>query len=100
MPRVFVATWNVGGKSPHSGLNLDDFLHVHDQADIYVLGYWLSVSLSLCLSLIHSLTSYRWAFKLQDCKKRRGIEGIDNLCYMLVFFLIFSFFPSSSNLVY
>ena len=39
MPRVFVATWNVGGKSPHSSLNLDDFLHVHDQADIYVLGY-------------------------------------------------------------
>ncbi|XP_010658880.1 type I inositol polyphosphate 5-phosphatase 10 isoform X2 [Vitis vinifera] len=37
--RVFVATWNVGGKSPHSGLNLDDFLHVHDQADIYVLGF-------------------------------------------------------------
>ncbi|BBG96755.1 DNAse I-like superfamily protein [Prunus dulcis] len=25
--RVFVATWNVGGKSPHNGLNLDDFLH-------------------------------------------------------------------------
>lgn len=37
--RVFVATWNVGGKSPHSGLNLDDFLQVHDHFDIYVLGY-------------------------------------------------------------
>ncbi|CAK9143047.1 unnamed protein product [Ilex paraguariensis] len=37
--RVFVATWNVGGKSPHSGLNLDDFLQVHDPSDIYVLGF-------------------------------------------------------------
>ncbi|KAJ6767549.1 TYPE IV INOSITOL POLYPHOSPHATE 5-PHOSPHATASE 9 [Salix koriyanagi] len=36
--RVFVATWNAGGKSPHSGLNLDDFLQVHDESDIYVLG--------------------------------------------------------------
>lgn len=37
--RVFSATWNVGGISPHGGLNLDDFLQVHDQSDIYVLGY-------------------------------------------------------------
>ena len=58
MSRVFVATWNVGGKSPHSGLNLDDFLHVHDQADIYVLGYWLSLSLSLSLSLTLSLLTF------------------------------------------
>lgn len=36
---VFVATWNVGGKSPHSGLNLDDFLQVRDESDIYVLGF-------------------------------------------------------------
>ncbi|CAN1258581.1 Type I inositol polyphosphate 5-phosphatase 10 [Linum perenne] len=39
MVRIFVATWNVGGKSPHSGLNLDDVLQVHNQADIYVLGF-------------------------------------------------------------
>ncbi|KAF9675067.1 hypothetical protein SADUNF_Sadunf10G0192900 [Salix dunnii] len=37
--RVFVATWNVGGKSPHSNLNLDDILQVHDESDIYVLGF-------------------------------------------------------------
>ncbi|KAJ6892712.1 type I inositol polyphosphate 5-phosphatase 10-like isoform X2 [Populus alba x Populus x berolinensis] len=37
--RVFVATWNVGGKSPHSDLNLDDILQVHDESDIYVLGF-------------------------------------------------------------
>ncbi|KAF3434316.1 hypothetical protein FNV43_RR25419 [Rhamnella rubrinervis] len=37
--RVFVATWNVGGVSPHAGLNLDDFLQVDHQSDIYVLGF-------------------------------------------------------------
>ncbi|XP_044461717.1 type I inositol polyphosphate 5-phosphatase 10-like [Mangifera indica] len=37
--RVFVATWNVGGKSPHSGLNLADFLQANNQSDIYVLGF-------------------------------------------------------------
>uniref|UniRef100_A0A5B7AXN0 Putative type I inositol 1,4,5-trisphosphate 5-phosphatase CVP2-like isoform X1 n=1 Tax=Davidia involucrata TaxID=16924 RepID=A0A5B7AXN0_DAVIN len=37
--RVFVATWNVAGKSPQSDLNLDDFLHVQHESDIYVLGF-------------------------------------------------------------
>ncbi|XXG52587.1 hypothetical protein AAC387_Pa03g0879 [Persea americana] len=37
--RVFVATWNVGGKPPHDGLNLEDFLHVDDSLDLYVLGF-------------------------------------------------------------
>lgn len=40
-----MATWNVGGKSPHSGLNLDTLLHVHSEYDIYVLGYTISKSL-------------------------------------------------------
>ncbi|KAA8514777.1 hypothetical protein F0562_017956 [Nyssa sinensis] len=37
--RVFVATWNVAGKSPHGDLNLDDFLQVQHESDIYVLGF-------------------------------------------------------------
>ncbi|GAB4843350.1 Type IV inositol polyphosphate 5-phosphatase 7 [Ancistrocladus abbreviatus] len=36
---VFVATWNVGGKSPPRNLNLDDWLHASPPADIYVLGF-------------------------------------------------------------
>lgn len=36
---VFVATWNVGGKSPSSNLSLDDWLHSAPPADIYVLGF-------------------------------------------------------------
>ncbi|KAE8654309.1 Type I inositol 1,4,5-trisphosphate 5-phosphatase 1 [Hibiscus syriacus] len=34
--RMFVGTWNVGGKSPHEGLNIRDWL---GSADIYVLGF-------------------------------------------------------------
>ncbi|RWR88953.1 type IV inositol polyphosphate 5-phosphatase 7-like protein [Cinnamomum micranthum f. kanehirae] len=37
--RIFVATWNVGGKSPTSHLNLEDWLHASPPADIYVLGF-------------------------------------------------------------
>lgn len=37
--RVFVATWNVGGKPPHGGLNLNDFIPADDHSDMYVLGY-------------------------------------------------------------
>ncbi|KAJ7972513.1 Type I inositol polyphosphate 5-phosphatase [Quillaja saponaria] len=37
--RMFVGTWNVGGKSPHEGLNLKDWLSSPDPADIYVLGF-------------------------------------------------------------
>ena len=37
--RIFVATWNVAGKSPPGYLNLEDWLHASPPADIYVLGY-------------------------------------------------------------
>lgn len=37
--RIFVATWNVGGKSPPSYLSLEDWLHTSPPADIYVLGF-------------------------------------------------------------
>nr|GEU80354.1 Toll/interleukin-1 receptor (TIR) domain-containing protein [Tanacetum cinerariifolium] len=35
----FLATWNVGGKSPSSKMNLNDWLHAAPPADIYVLGF-------------------------------------------------------------
>ncbi|URE36858.1 inositol-1,4,5-trisphosphate 5-phosphatase' [Musa troglodytarum] len=39
--RVFVGTWNVGGRPPHGGLNLRDWLMStpSSPADIYVLGF-------------------------------------------------------------
>ncbi|KAF2610971.1 hypothetical protein F2Q70_00010784 [Brassica cretica] len=37
--RVFVATWNVGGRTPNNDLNLEDFLLVEGTADIYICGF-------------------------------------------------------------
>ncbi|KAF3324357.1 type I inositol 1,4,5-trisphosphate 5-phosphatase CVP2-like protein [Carex littledalei] len=37
--RLFVSTWNVGGKSPNRNLSIDDWLHSSPPADIYVLGF-------------------------------------------------------------
>ncbi|XP_022574090.2 type I inositol polyphosphate 5-phosphatase 8 isoform X2 [Brassica napus] len=37
--KMFVGTWNVGGKSPHDGLELKDWLKSSTDADIYVLGF-------------------------------------------------------------
>lgn len=44
--RIFVATWNVAGKSPPSYLNLEDWLHTSPPADIYVLGYAKLIQIS------------------------------------------------------
>lgn len=37
--RMFVGTWNVGGKAPNGSLNLKDWLISSSPADIYVLGF-------------------------------------------------------------
>jgi hypothetical protein len=37
--RIFASTWNVGGKSPSKGLDLDEWLHSSPPADIYILGF-------------------------------------------------------------
>ncbi|KAI3984426.1 hypothetical protein MKX01_011380 [Papaver californicum] len=37
--RLFIGTWNAGGKSPHEGLNIKDWLCTNSPADIYVLGF-------------------------------------------------------------
>ncbi|KAL0333305.1 UNVERIFIED_CONTAM: Type I inositol polyphosphate 5-phosphatase 8 [Sesamum angustifolium] len=37
--RMFVGTWNVGGKYPHDDLDLNDCLKTKEPADVYVLGF-------------------------------------------------------------
>lgn len=37
--RMLVGTWNVGGKTPHEGLNIRDWFTTQAPADIYVLGF-------------------------------------------------------------
>jgi len=36
--RVTIGTWNVGGRAPCDGLEIDDWLGVKEPADIYILG--------------------------------------------------------------
>ncbi|KAM7271476.1 hypothetical protein ACFE04_030690 [Oxalis oulophora] len=44
--RIYVATWNVAGKTPNNGLDLEDFLLSEGSADIYVCGFQEIVPLS------------------------------------------------------
>ncbi|KAF2293069.1 hypothetical protein GH714_036023 [Hevea brasiliensis] len=44
--RIFAGTWNVGGRTPNSSLNLEDFLQVEGCADLYVCGFQEIVPLS------------------------------------------------------
>ncbi|KMZ64715.1 Inositol-1, 4, 5-trisphosphate 5-Phosphatase-like protein [Zostera marina] len=37
--KIFVTTWNVGGKPPPNYLNLEDWLQTSPPADIYILGF-------------------------------------------------------------
>lgn len=43
--RIFVGTWNVAGRSPVGSLavDLDEWLNLKDMAEVYVLGYVVSV---------------------------------------------------------
>lgn len=58
MIRMFVGTWNVGGKSPHEGLDLKDWLKSPAEADIYVLGYAYNHINFLLLLIYRFWTNY------------------------------------------
>ncbi|EPS73279.1 hypothetical protein M569_01477 [Genlisea aurea] len=45
--RIFVGTWNVGGNSPHDGVDFNDWLKPQTPADIYVLGFQEVVPLNV-----------------------------------------------------
>ncbi|CAN0919645.1 Type I inositol polyphosphate 5-phosphatase 5 [Linum grandiflorum] len=44
--RIYVATWNVGGRTPDASMNLEDFLQVHESPDLYICGFQEIVPLS------------------------------------------------------
>ncbi|XP_019059697.1 PREDICTED: type I inositol polyphosphate 5-phosphatase 5 [Tarenaya hassleriana] len=44
--RVLVATWNVGGRTPNTDLNLEEFLLLEGTADLYICGFQEIVPLS------------------------------------------------------
>ncbi|KAK9154471.1 hypothetical protein Sjap_001951 [Stephania japonica] len=76
--RVFVATWNVGGKPPHSGLNLNNFLPVDEECDIYVLGFQEIVPLNAgnVLVLEDNEPAVKWLTLInQALNKRAGLNS-------------------------
>ncbi|CAI0420196.1 unnamed protein product [Linum tenue] len=44
--RIYVATWNVGGRTPDASWNLEDFLQVDETPDLYICGFQEIVPLS------------------------------------------------------
>lgn len=64
--RIFASTWNVGGKSPSKGLDLDEWLHSSPPADIYILGYVLPEALSFWTTLC-STYQWTWAIVFNSC---------------------------------
>ncbi|THG04872.1 hypothetical protein TEA_010113 [Camellia sinensis var. sinensis] len=86
--RVYVATWNVGGKPPPNSLNLDDFLQVDDQSDIYVLGQSLNKSPNLTIvSGAQDSLSFQRASSLKKARKNFQVENTRRLkscnCYTI-----------------
>lgn len=86
--RVFVATWNAGGKSPPSQLNLDDILQVNNQADIYVLGFQEIVPLNAGNVLVigDNEPAGKWlALINQSLNKQTAVKGNKSLGGSLFF---------------
>lgn len=64
-----MATWNVGGKTPNAGLNLEDFLQMEGSADIYVLGY--GIHYFFFFNLLLMKTCYKAATRCNVCLSTR-----------------------------
>ncbi|XP_038980128.1 type I inositol polyphosphate 5-phosphatase 8-like [Phoenix dactylifera] len=70
--RMFVGTWNVGGRAPHGGLNLKDWLMSTPlPADIYVLGFQEIVPLNAgnVLGAEDKGPAYRWLSLIRQALK-------------------------------
>ncbi|KAK8480297.1 hypothetical protein V6N11_044534, partial [Hibiscus sabdariffa] len=89
--RVFVATWNVGGKSPDSKLNLDDILQVHEESDIYVLGEIVPLNAGNVLVIEDNEPAVKWlalinqSLNKANCVPLRGSKSIASPRGSLVF---------------
>ncbi|MFQ6625760.1 hypothetical protein Gotur_004827 [Gossypium turneri] len=80
--RIFVATWNVAGKSPPSYLNLEDWLHTSPPADIYVLGFQEIVPLNAgnVLGTEDNGPARKWLALIR--KTLNSLPGSSGCCYM------------------
>nr|CAD1817411.1 unnamed protein product [Ananas comosus var. bracteatus] len=80
--RIFVATWNVGGKPPYVGLNLNDFLPADDHSDIYVLGFQEIVPLNAGNVLVEdNEPATRWLTLINQALNRPVDVDSDSFSY-------------------
>lgn len=81
---IFVATWNVGGRSPPSNLSLEDWLHTSAPADIYVLGFQEIVPLNAgnVLGAEDSGPARKWLTLIQKTLNNLPGTSGDKVCYM------------------
>nr|XP_043629322.1 type IV inositol polyphosphate 5-phosphatase 7-like [Erigeron canadensis] len=80
---IFSATWNVGGKSPSSKMNLDDWLHAAPPADIYVLGFQEVVPLNAAniFGSEDNGPAKKWLSLIRRTLNNRSGSGGGNGCY-------------------
>ncbi|KAL9224992.1 hypothetical protein vseg_000966 [Gypsophila vaccaria] len=71
--KTFVATWNVGGRPPESGLNLDDFLQSDSPSDVYILGFQEIVPLNAgnVLVIEDNEPAVRWLALINESLNRQ-----------------------------
>ncbi|KAK4767488.1 hypothetical protein SAY86_015238 [Trapa natans] len=72
--RLFVGTWNVGGRSPYSGLRLKDWLNSPGSADVYVLGFQEIVPLNAgnVLGAEDSGPAAKWLYLIRRALNEAG----------------------------
>ncbi|XP_022640876.1 type I inositol polyphosphate 5-phosphatase 8 isoform X2 [Vigna radiata var. radiata] len=82
-PRMFVGTWNVGGKSPNQGLNLREWLMLPSPADIYVIGFQEIIPLNAgnVLGPEDSGPATKWLTLIREAlNSNTGEESCTTLC--------------------
>lgn len=83
--RVFVGTWNVGGKAPCNGLNLDEWLHTSPPADVYILGFQEIVPLNAgnILGAENNGPAAKWLTLIHQTLNKSGTSKNRNQCRCL-----------------
>ncbi|XP_068641187.1 type I inositol polyphosphate 5-phosphatase 5-like [Aristolochia californica] len=78
--RIFVGTWNVGGRCPSPDLNLEDFLQVEGSSDIYVIGFQEIVPLNAgnVLVIEDNEPAVRWLSLISQALNRPSDPFGDN----------------------
>ncbi|XP_075510158.1 type I inositol polyphosphate 5-phosphatase 8-like isoform X1 [Primulina tabacum] len=76
--RMFVGTWNVGGKSPPVELDLKDWLRTNSPADIYVLGFQETVPLTAgnVLGPEDGATASKWLSLIHRALNEQHLSGL------------------------